>query len=145
MTISNENIKDNQSILKLAIKCMFINAQEEEKISAKLKERTEQDAGFIVMLRELDEEVAKELEKHVKAAIKGKQHPFFVFTYNCEFDTIYYGEIVDTLYASDDSQRCYILHEDYRGHVAYLFAGTPVTSAGFRLNRIKRGKPDTDG
>ncbi|MCD4743343.1 MAG: hypothetical protein K8R67_12800 [Desulfobacteraceae bacterium] len=49
MTISAENKKDNQSILKLAVKCMFINAQEEEKISAKFKERAEQDPAYSVI------------------------------------------------------------------------------------------------
>ncbi len=43
MTISAEIYEKNQGVLKLAIKCMLINAQKEKDILAILKERSEQD------------------------------------------------------------------------------------------------------
>ncbi|MCK5096954.1 MAG: hypothetical protein KAR45_02565, partial [Desulfobacteraceae bacterium] len=43
MTISAEIYEKNQGVLKLAIKCMLINAKKEKDILAILKERSEQD------------------------------------------------------------------------------------------------------
>jgi hypothetical protein len=49
MTISTENQKDNQSIVKLAVKCMFINSEEEKKILTTLTELGEQDPAYSVI------------------------------------------------------------------------------------------------
>ena len=49
MTISTENQKDNQGIVKLAVKCMFMNSQKQEEILVTLKERIGQDPAYSVI------------------------------------------------------------------------------------------------
>ncbi|MCK5541163.1 MAG: DUF342 domain-containing protein [Desulfobacterales bacterium] len=47
MTISSEN--SNQSVVRLAVKCMLISSQQEESILATLKDRVEQDPTYSVI------------------------------------------------------------------------------------------------
>ena len=70
MTISDENKKNTQGIVRLAIKCMFINAQEEDKILASFTKRGEQEPAYTIIEFFKEENILSEQKTDFLLAFK---------------------------------------------------------------------------